>query len=73
MPLSPADFDRAMDRATCPSAHDRPRFIVHSPGFYEKGPGYGVGCSTIACPACAEDVSAIFAIQYGGSEVRPLG
>lgn len=73
MPLSPTDFERAFDRATCPSAHARPRFIVHSPGFFTEGPTFGVGLSTIACPACAEDVSALLTIQYGGAEVRQLG
>lgn len=72
--FAPSAFEQLMDRASCPAHnHARPRFIVHSPGFFTKGPSYGVGFSTIACPACAEDVGALVALQYGGSEVRQLG
>jgi hypothetical protein len=71
--LSPDQFDRAIDRASCPSDHARPRFIIHTPGFYDEGPGYGRGFSTIACSECSEDVARVLTVQYGGWSLRAIG
>lgn len=73
--ITPEAFEVALDRAVCP-AHNHGRHgraIVHSPGFFDPGPGRGVGCSTTVCAHCVEDVQAVIAARYGGAEVRPVG